>query len=81
MENDLRTLLLAYMYTNVPEETKVLINKLAFAHENNQSNKKSKKGDAWIKFKQREKNPSIFQCCLTCKIDELERFKTFSENK
>ena len=49
------------MYTNLPEETKVLTNKFAFAHENNQSNKKSKQGDAWIKFKQREKkNPSIF---------------------
>ena len=46
MESDLRTLLLAYMYTNVSEETKVLTNKLAFAHENNQSNKKSKRGDA-----------------------------------
>ena len=47
--------IIAYMYTNVSEETKVLTNKLAFAHENNQSNKKSKQGDAWIKFKQREK--------------------------
>ena len=55
MESDLRTLLLAYMYTNLSEETKVLTNKLALAHENNQSNKKSKQGDAWIKFKQREK--------------------------
>ena len=52
--------IIAYMYTNVSEETKVLTNKLAFAHENNQSNNKSKQGDAWIKFKQREKNPSIF---------------------
>ena len=55
MESDLRTLLLTYMYTNLSEETKVLTNKLAFGHENDQSNKESKQDDAWIKFKQREK--------------------------
>lgn len=46
MESDLRTLLLTYTYTNLSEETNVLTNKLAFAHENNQSNKKSTQGDA-----------------------------------
>ena len=46
MEGDLRTLLLTYMYTNLSEETKVLTNKLAFGHENDQSNKESKQDDA-----------------------------------
>ena len=40
MESDFRTLLLTYMYTNLSEETKVLSNKIAFAHEENQSNEK-----------------------------------------
>ena len=43
------------MYTNLSEETKVLSNKIAFAHEKNQSNEKSKQSEAWIKFKQRDK--------------------------
>ena len=55
MEGDFRTLLLTYMYTNLSEETKVLSNKITFAHEKNQSNEKSKQSEAWIKFKQREK--------------------------
>ena len=38
MESDFRTLLLTYMYTNLSEETKVLSNKITFAHEKNQSN-------------------------------------------
>ena len=40
MESDFRTLLLTYMYTNLLEETKVLSNKITFAHEENQSNEK-----------------------------------------
>ena len=46
MEGDFRTLLLTYMYTNLSEETKVLSNKIAFAHEKNQSNEKSKQSEA-----------------------------------
>ena len=81
MESDLRTLLLTYMFAKLPGETNVPINKIAFGHENNQWNKKSKQGDAWIKFKKREKTRQFLLLFLTCKRDELERFKTFSENK
>ena len=40
MENDFRTLLLTYTYTILSAETKVLNNKITFAHEKNQSNEK-----------------------------------------
>ena len=44
----------------------------------NQMYKKSKQNDATRKFKRREKTVNF--CCSTCKMDELERFKTFREN-
>ena len=61
MESDLRTLLLTYMFAKLPGETNVPINKIAFGHENNQWNKRSKQGDACMnKIEKEGKNPSIF---------------------